>query len=69
MAKLKKDTTYYVGKPFKQGKVYGQAIVYVDSNFKKHTSEIYSAKARDFAKYANPKIIFISAIEFNKLTK
>jgi hypothetical protein len=69
MEKLKKDTTYYVGKPYKQGKVYGQAVVFVDSNLKKIIHEIYSAKARDFKKYANPKTIFISAVEFNKLTK
>ncbi len=69
MAKLKKDTTYYVGKPFKQGKAYGQAVTYVDSNLKRISYAIYDLKARNIKKYANPKVIFISAVEFNKLTK
>jgi len=48
MAKLKKDKTYYVGRPQKSGKGYGQKVVYVDSDGKKHTSTTYSEKARDF---------------------
>jgi hypothetical protein len=74
MAKLKKNTTYYVGRPFKERKVYGQAVVYVDSNLKKHTSTTYSAKARDFSGGfmgfgVSERAICISAPEFNKLTK
>ena len=74
MAKLKKDTTYYVGKPFKLRNVYKQAVVYVDSNLKKHTSSTYSKKARDFSDGfmgfgVSERAIRISAVEFNKLTK
>lgn len=74
MAKLKKDATYYVGRPVKENKGYAQKVVYVDSDLKKHTSTTYSAKARDFAGGfmgfgVTERAICISQSEFDKLTK
>ena len=72
--KLKKDATYYVGRPIKEKKGYNQKVVYVDSDFKKHTSKLYALKARDFA-YGfmgwgvSQRAICISQAAFDKLTK
>ena len=79
MEKLKKNTTYYVGKPFKDAKnfriwVYGQFVVNIDSNLKQHTQMRYSAKAKDFSDGfmgfgVSERAICISPIEFERLKK
>jgi hypothetical protein len=72
MAKLKKNTTYYVGRPVKERNVYVQKVVYVDANGKKHNQSSYSSKARDFQGGfmgfgVTARAINISQSEFNKL--
>lgn len=74
MAKIKKNTTYYVGRPVKQGNAYAQKVVYVDSDLKKHQSTTYSAKAKDFLGGfmgfgVSERAICISQAAFDKLTK
>jgi hypothetical protein len=73
MDKLKKDTTYYVGRPIKENKGYAQKVVYVGSDFNKHTSTVYSVKAKDFVGGfigfgVTKRAICISQSEFDKLT-
>lgn len=72
MAKLKNNTTYYVGRPVKEGNVYAQKVVFVDSKGKKNTSKTYSSKARDFQGGfmgfgIKERAINISQSEFDKL--
>jgi len=74
MKKLKKDATYYVGRPIKEKNGYAQKVVYVDSDLKKNTSITYSAKSRDFTGGfmgfgVTERAICISQSEFDKLTK
>ena len=72
MSKLKKKTTYYVGRPIKQGKLYAQKVVFVDANGKKNTQTTYSSKAKDFQGGfmgfgVTERAINISQSEFDKL--
>jgi hypothetical protein len=72
MAKLKKNTTYYVGRPVKEGYAYVQKVVHVDANGKKHIDASYSSKARDFQGgfmgfNVTTRAINISQSEFDKL--
>jgi hypothetical protein len=72
MAKLKKNRTYYLGRPVKEGVNYAQKTVYVDAKGKTNTSKTYSSKAGDFANGfmgfgVSERAIKISQKEFDKL--
>jgi hypothetical protein len=72
MSSLKKDTTYYVGRPQKEGKMYSQKVVYVDNKGKKHVSHSYSGKSGDFQNGfmgfgVTARAINISQAAFDKL--
>ena len=72
MAILKKDATYYVGKPTKKGLIYAQKTVYVDKDGKKHISDTHSRKASDFKGGfmgfgVSQKAIVVSQNAFDKL--
>jgi hypothetical protein len=71
MKYLSKNTTYYIGKPQKEGELYGQKTVFVDNVYNKHESTIYAYKVSDFKNgqfgSAYIKAVCISQSKFDKL--
>jgi hypothetical protein len=75
MATIKKNATYYIGRPVKKGKyLYEMKTAYVDKNGKIHYQVQRASKARDFTGGfmgwgVTERAICISQSAFDKLIK